>query len=200
MMQDVRNEVYILLDDENPAVRLCAGIRSRGFGMNLYFQRLQDAIESATRNMSVAELKQRPAEGKWSSAEIMEHLNLTYTGTVKNLERSLAAGRPLGGAPTLKQRLKSSLVVDFGYLPNGRKSPEAAKPKGTQAENILREINSRIVQLDDVIEKCETKFGKRSFVANHPILGPFTMQQWRKFHWVHGRHHIRQIEWMRNKS
>jgi len=168
--------------------------------MNSYFQRLQDAIESATRNMTAAELSQRPAEGKWSSAEILEHLSLTYTGTVRNLERSLKAGRPLGGVPTMKQRLKSSLVVDFGYLPKGRKSPEGAKPKGMPAENILGEINSQIAQLDDVIEKCESKFGKRSFVANHPILGPFTMQQWRKFHWVHGRHHVRQIKRMRKKS
>jgi hypothetical protein len=168
--------------------------------MNAYFQRLQDAIESATRNMSVAELVQRPAEGKWSPAEILEHLNLTYIGTVKNLERSLAAGRPLGGAPTLQQRLRSSLVVDLGYIPTGRTSPDAAKPKGMGAENILVEINSRIAQLDDVIEKCENKFGKRSFVAKHPMLGPFTMQQWRKFHWVHGKHHIRQIERIRMTS
>jgi len=168
--------------------------------MNPYFQRLQDAIESATRNMTVAELSQRPVEGKWSSAEILEHLSLTYTGTVKNLERSLAAGRPLGGTPSMKQRLRSSLVVDFGYLPGGRESPEAAKPKGMPAENILVEINRHIAQLDDVIEKCEDKFGKRTFVANHPMLGPFTMQQWRKFHWVHGRHHVGQIERMRKKS
>lgn len=165
--------------------------------MNRYFQSLQDAIESATRNMSVAELSQRPAEGKWSSAEILEHLNLTYIGTVKNLERSLTAGRPLGGTPTRKQRLLSSLVTNFGYLRKGRKSPEAAKPMGMHAENILGEINSRIAQLDDVIQKCESKFGERSFVANHPMLGPFTMQQWRKFHRVHGRHHVKQIERMR---
>jgi hypothetical protein len=85
-------------------------------------------------------------------------------------------------------------------LPKGRKSPEAAKPKGMPAENILAEINSRILQLDDVIQKCESKFGKRTFVANHPILGPFTMQQWRKFHWVHGRHHVKQIERMRKPN
>jgi len=168
--------------------------------MNPYFQRLQDAIESATRNMTVAELSRCPAEGKWSAAEILEHLSLTYTGTVKNLERSLAAGRPLGGAPTLMQRFVSSLVVDFGYLPKERKSPEAAKPKGMPAENILGEINNRIAQLDDLIQQCESKFGKRSCVANHPILGPFTMQQWRKFHWVHGRHHVKQIERMRKTS
>lgn len=168
--------------------------------MNPYFQRLQDGIESATRNMSATELMHRPAEGKWSSAEILEHLSLTYIGTVNNLERSLKAGRPLGGVPTLKQRLINTLVMDFAYFPAGRESPEGAKPKGMPAENIVGEINGRIGQLDEVIQKCESKFGKRTFVADHPVLGPITMQQWRKFHWVHGRHHIKQIERMRNPS
>ncbi|MGZ4836286.1 MAG: DUF1569 domain-containing protein [Terriglobales bacterium] len=28
---------------------------------------------------------------------------------------------------------------------------------------------------------------------DHPFLGPLTADEWRKFHWVHGRHHTRQI-------
>ena len=168
--------------------------------MNKYFERLKIAIGSATQGMGINELSQRPAEGKWSIAEVLEHLSLTYSGTVKNLERSLNAGRPLGGTPTLKQRIVNMLVMDFGYFPAGRKSPEGAKPKGMSAETVLGEINGRIVQLDEVIAKCESKFGKRAFVADHPVLGPITMQQWRKFHWVHGRHHIRQIEAMRKPA
>ncbi len=73
--------------------------------MNAHFQRLQAAIDSATQNMSEADMALRPSEGKWSVAEILEHLSLTYKGTAKNMERSLAAGKPLGGKPSLKQRL-----------------------------------------------------------------------------------------------
>jgi hypothetical protein len=29
---------------------------------------------------------------------------------------------------------------------------------------------------------------------DHPFIGPLTADQWRKFHWVHGRHHIRQMQ------
>jgi hypothetical protein len=25
------------------------------------------------------------------------------------------------------------------------------------------------------------------------VLGPLSMQQWRKFHLIHGRHHLKQI-------
>jgi hypothetical protein len=168
--------------------------------MNKYFERLKNAIGSATQGMSVEQLTQHAAEGKWSIAEVVEHLSLTYSGTVKNLERSLNAGRPLGSAPTLKQRVVNMLVMDFGYFPTGRKSPEGAKPKGMSTETVLSEINGRIAQLDEVIEKCESKFGRRAFVADHPVLGPITMQQWRKFHWAHGKHHIKQIERMRKAA
>jgi hypothetical protein len=165
--------------------------------MNTYLQRLQNAITSATRETSDSDLTRPPAEGKWSPAEVLEHLALTYKGTAKNLERSLIAGRPLGGAPTLKQRLTNILVLDLGYFPSGRKSPEAAKPKGMAGEQITSEINGALANMTDVIGKCENKFGDHAHAADHPILGPITMQQWQKFHWVHGRHHIKQILRMR---
>ena len=165
--------------------------------MNAHLQRLQDAIDALTQGITVDDLARRPAEGKWSVAEILEHLSLTYSGTVKNLARTLDAGKTLGGVPTLKQRFRTMLVTDFGYIPSGRKSPEAAKPRGMPSEQILESFKSRIVEMDEVIQACENKFGKRSLVSDHPILGPFTVEQWRKFHWVHGRHHIKQIEQMR---
>ena len=165
--------------------------------MNEYLQRLQVAIESSTREMTDTDLSRRPAEGKWSPAEILEHLGLTYKGTAKNMQRSLTAGQPLGGRPSLKQRLIDVLVLDVGYFPTGRNSPEGAKPRGTSGEHILREMNDRLIDMDAMIQKCETKFGSRAFVADHPVLGPITMQQWPKFHWVHGMHHVRQIFRMR---
>jgi hypothetical protein len=165
--------------------------------MDRRLQRLQEAIESATQGMSDQNLTRRPAEGKWSPAEVLEHLSLTYAGTVRSLERSLKAGRPLGGSPTLKQRINNILMLNFGYFPRGRESPEGAKPKGMPGEKILAEFNSRIADMDEAIQKCETTFGKRTLVVDHPVLGPFTMQQWRKFHWVHGKHHLKQIKQMR---
>ena len=72
--------------------------------MDSYLERLQQAIASATHGMSDEELTRQP-EGKWSAAEVLEHLYLTYTGTQKAFERCLKAGKPLAGAPTLKQRV-----------------------------------------------------------------------------------------------
>ena len=36
-------------------------------------------------------------------------------------------------------------------------------------------------------------FGSDVKLVNHPFLGPLTSDEWRRFHCVHGRHHLRQI-------
>jgi hypothetical protein len=37
-------------------------------------------------------------------------------------------------------------------------------------------------------------------VLDHLILGPLTAAQWRKFHWIHGRHHVKQILRLREQA
>ena len=169
--------------------------------MDLYLDRLQQAIASATRGMTSEELTRHPEghpERKWSAAEILEHLYLTYAGTLKGFERCLKAGKPLVSAPTFKQKLSATLVTEIGYFPKGRKSPEPVRPKGIPAEKIVADIGPQIAAMDKLIAQCEAQYGARSKVLDHPILGPLTARQWRKFHWVHGRHHVKQILERRN--
>jgi hypothetical protein len=54
---------------------------------------------------------------------------------------------------------------------------------------VFAEIDAMSAQLDE----CERKFGARTKILDHPVLGPLTVEQWRKFHWIHGRHHAKQI-------
>ncbi len=160
--------------------------------MDTYLERLRQAIDRATRGMTTEELTRHPP-GKWSTAEVLEHLCLTYAGTIKAFDRCLEAGKPLGGVPTLKQRAFIALVVDLGHFPKGRKSPERVRPKGMLAEHVVADIGPRIAAMDQLITQCEIRYGARTKVLDHPVLGPLTARQWRKFHWVHGRHHVKQI-------
>lgn len=61
-------------------------------------------------------------------------------------------------------------------------------------EKVRAEIGSKIADMDDFLTQCEEKFGTRKELLDHPILGPLTGAQWRKFHVVHGRHHLKQIQ------
>lgn len=167
--------------------------------MDSDLQRLDGAIRSATSGMSAEELTRHP-EGKWCTAEILEHLYLTYTGTIKGFERCLQQNKPLASARTLKHRVQTFVVTRFNYLPEGRKAPTQTTPKGMPPEQVLSEIGSKIAALDDIIERCEARFGKATKVLDHPILGPFTTRQWCKFHWVHGQHHVKQIMKLKKRA
>jgi Protein of unknown function (DUF1569) len=167
--------------------------------MDAYLQRLQAAITSATLGMSIEDLRRHP-EGKWSTAEVLEHLYLTYTGTVKGFERCLHEGKPLARTPMLKDRMRTFVVTGLGHLPEGRKAPERTQPRGMLADEVTREIGLRISAMDEVIAQCEARFGKRTRVLDHPVLGPLTARQWRKFHWVHGQHHLKQIRKLRGAA
>jgi len=159
-------------------------------------QRLQEEIARAVAGLSAEQLSWHPP-GKWCAAEILEHLYLTYTGTVKGFERVAEAGRLLAMAQNWRQRGRTLVVVGFGYFPSDRESPSVARPRGVPTEKVLAEIGPKIAEMDAIMTRCEEMLGGRRKLLDHPILGPLTASQWRKFHLVHGRHHVKQIRRLR---
>ena len=160
--------------------------------MDFCLQQLQEALSAATQDMT-ADLLARRREGKWSTAEILEHLYLTYTGTIKVFEKCLEAGGPIAGKPRLKDRVAVVVVVGLGHMPEGRKAPKSAIPRGISTDRVLAEIAQKVAAMDEIIGRCEQRYGKQTRLVDHPILGPLTGRQWRRFHLVHGRHHVKQI-------
>jgi Protein of unknown function (DUF1569) len=159
-------------------------------------EHLRYALLSAVEGMSDQQMSWHPP-GKWCAAEVLEHLYLTYTGTIKGFEKVMQAGKPLATRPSMAHRGRTLLVIEFGYLPTGRKAPPTALPRGLPPEQMRSEIATKIVEMDQIIEKCEVCFGRRTKLLDHPILGPLTARQWRKFHVVHGQLHEKQIRRLR---
>jgi hypothetical protein len=160
---------------------------------------LQEVLSDAIEGMSADELSRHPV-GKWSAAEILEHLNLSYVGTIKNLERSLASGQLRANSDRSKMRWPRLLITRLGYFPSGRKSPDFVRPRGAPAEQVTSEIMQNISRMDEVITRCESRFPSRNPIADHPILGPLTATEWRGFHRTHGKHHARQILKLRGET
>jgi hypothetical protein len=156
---------------------------------------LRRVLDSAADGMSEEQLKWHP-EGKWSTAEVLEHLFLAFTGTIKGFERVLEAGKPLVKPATLKQRFQTFFVVTCNYLPEGRKAPKQTVPRGLPVEKIRAEVAATIAAMDEIMTRCERRLG-RGNLLDHPILGPLTAAEWRKFHLIHGRHHAKQIDRLR---
>jgi hypothetical protein len=153
-------------------------------------------MQEAARGMAIEELS-RHAPGKWCTAEILDHLAQTFSSSAKALERHLSKGEPAGRRATLMEWLSVLVVVKAGHLPGGRKAPAFAEPQGIEAAQALPYFCETLSLMDDAIMRCEQKFGASAKIAAHPILGPLTADEWRKFHWVHTRHHVRQVERLR---
>lgn len=171
--------------------------------MDSRLEKLKQALESAVEGMSTEQLSWHPAD-KWCAAEVLEHLYLTYTGTIKGFEKVMTTGKPLATSASMTQRVRTLVVVGFGHLPTGRKAPAVAQPRGLPAEMVRGEFGEKIVAMDAIIAQCEARFGRNVRLLDHPILGPLTATQWRKFHLVHGLHHQKQLlrlrEGMRQKD
>lgn len=165
--------------------------------MDSYREETLAALKIA-EGLSADELARRPAPEKWSLGEILEHLSLAYTATTRGAKRCLEGGKPLAGKPSLYHRFAALLVVKIGYFPGGRQAPEMVKPRGTPAEEVARDIKRNFEEMDDTLQLCEQRLGQCK-MADHPVLGPLTVEEWRRFHWVHTRHHMKQVQALRAK-
>jgi hypothetical protein len=167
--------------------------------MDARLDKLKQSLESAVEGMSSEQWSWHPS-GKWCAAEVLEHLYLTYTGTIKGFERMMASGRPLASRASMAQRVRTLVVVGLGHMPAGVKAPAVAVPKGLPAETVRSDFGAKIAAMDAIIAQCEARFGHRVHVLDHPILGPLTAPQWRKLHLVHGQHHCKQLLQLRESA
>ena len=159
--------------------------------MTTHIDRLSKELETVLQGVT-ARMAEAPAQ-KWSAAQILEHLYLSYRGTAKGLSKCLEQGKPLATRSNAKQRMATVLLLTLNYFPPGRKSPERATPRGIPAAEVRKAIFAEMQTMATKLDECERQFGASTKILDHPILGPLTAEQWRKFHWVHGRHHAKQI-------
>src|SRR3984957_2716103 len=160
--------------------------------MDSYLDWLRLELAEAMRGFTDDGMAQSPL-GKWSASQILEHLLLTYQGTNAGLAKCCDKGKPLATRPTLMHRPATLLVVGLGYMPGGRKSPERVVPRGMPPAEVRMAVLPELQKMAANLDDCERRFGARTKIFDHLILGPLTPAQWRKFHWVHGIHHMRQI-------
>jgi Protein of unknown function (DUF1569) len=148
--------------------------------------------ERLTSEMSQADW-QHASPGKWSCAQIFEHLLLSYTATTKGTLKAMELGKPLGGRPTLRDRISTFYVARLGLMPSGRAAPQQTTPKDGAGLESLGQFNDALVAMDATLADAEKRFGSKVKLLDHPILGPLTANEWRRLHRTHARHHLKQI-------
>jgi hypothetical protein len=165
--------------------------------MNPTLQQLHHKLSASLQGLDAAQTQLHPIASpqKWSIQQIATHLLLTYDSTAKVFETRITKGTPTQSKPTPLQRMRSFVVLRLGYLPDGRIAPEAVCPgeaSPLSGEELTRLATENLLRMDAALDLAESLFGSTR-IATHAILGPIRTGDWRRFHSIHGIHHIRQI-------
>src|SRR4051794_5216581 len=168
--------------------------------MDTWLTKARQEIDEATAGMTAEDWRRAP-EGKWTAAHILEHLSLTFSGTAKLLGKRLASETPDAvRSRTLKEYVLQVALFLRQEIPEGRTAPEGVRPVGIDGEEALRRIREYLGTMATRIDEAEKRWGSSATIAVHPILGPLTAERWRKFHFIHTRHHMRQVRERRKQS
>jgi hypothetical protein len=168
--------------------------------MHAVLERVVDQISSEVRHLE-AEVTQRHPNGlvyKWNAQQVVEHLVMGYRLTTEALETRLKKGRlSRKHRRTYLQWTLQMMILSFGAMPRGVPALDETMPKpghfpemsGRELGDLLRR---EIEAMDSVLDACRRRFGIER-VGIHPFLGPLRVDQWRRFHSLHGHHHLTQL-------
>ena len=163
-----------------------------------YLQRAWSLIELSIAGMDNERLTWAP-EGKWSSANLLEHLSRSFMITAKGCRMVLKQGGPELPRPTLYQRWLAFRVIVLGHFPMRVVAPKMVCPRGQSPEEAMRNLLENMVEMDRIMSQCEEKFGKKVEMLSHAYLGPLTTEQWRRFSLFHVRRHMKQLHQLRQQ-
>ena len=133
------------------------------------------------------------ADGKWSPAEITEHLRLVYEGSLRELNRG--SGMRLRTNWLMQRFLRFAFlkkILKTGQFPKGAKAPSEVKPTVTNTDQ-----TAAIAQFSTLAGEFETLLEKRKGDADcglsHHLFGKLSPLEGLQLVTTHMRHHHRQL-------
>ena len=136
---------------------------------------------------------ERGPEGKWTPAQIVEHLALGLTSSAaKFAERRNHA--PMARRPrTPAEKIAKLFVFGLRWFPPGRKAPERTVPPPQMPRAVAEPHFLAGVAAWNHLERELLPHRRADLFVKHPRMGDLTLEEWMRFHLIHARHHARQI-------
>jgi hypothetical protein len=141
----------------------------------------------------------RAPRGKWTVSQVVEHLAVSVDLVAQLLEeRGELHGRRRRSKP--HQTVLRHLVLGTGRLPRGFKTVESAAPCDRPEPELVTAQFRMGVEMTRLLDNQWSRDRKEAVFVRHPYLGDLNLPEWVRFHYIHCRHHSRQIgqllEWM----
>ena len=157
-------------------------------------ERERAALVSRLAHIPTVIQAQRPSPGRWSIAEVLEHLVRIETGVTKLLAlKGQAPPSPDAPAPPAE----AHGTPDFGARVRNRaeriEAPERVRPAGTQsAEEALAQLQLVRVGLLNAFATANPA-ALDTMTHAHPVFGPLTLRSWVSLPADHEARHAAQI-------
>lgn len=160
--------------------------------MTIGLSQLPTLVLGPLRGRNDSEWERAPA-GKWTPAQIVEHLalGLTLSAATFLARRNHA---PMARRPrTPAEQIARFFMFGLRWFPPGRKAPERTTPapqidRATAEGHFLAGIEAW-----DQIDRALLPERRADLFVKHPRMGDLTVEEWMQFHLIHARHHARQI-------
>lgn len=134
----------------------------------------------------------RTVPGKWSLAQIVEHLGIGIDSVATAFEHR-ASKEPMRRRSTPGQAVARHLILGLGRLPRGRRPPEGTVPaERPDPQAAVAQFRMGVSRLETLVQNWPEKRQSEIFVR-HPYLGDLNLPEWVRFFYVHCRHHAPQI-------
>jgi len=154
---------------------------------------LPDLVLGPLRGRADSEWERGPA-GKWTPAQIVEHLALGLTLSAATfLSRRNHA--PMKRRPrTPAEKIARLFIFGLRWFPPGRKSPERTTPP-PQIDRKAAEAHFLAgLEAWDQVDRALLPERRADLFVKHPRMGDLTVEEWMRFHVIHARHHAKQIQ------
>jgi len=135
----------------------------------------------------------RAPPGRWTSAQIVEHLALGIEWSAVGFEDRRARDPMVRRPLTLRERLGKVLGMHLGFFPPFLEAPSKSVP-AAHVERQAAETHFRsAVAKFEAVATLLLPARARDLFVKHPRMGDLTLEEWMEFHRRHARHHARQI-------
>ena len=156
-----------------------------------YLEQTRDGVVAATKGLSDAQMKFKPAPDRWSVAETLEHIALAEDFLMQNVTEKIMKA-PAGAADRDTAKIDAMVLAMIPDRSHKAQAPPELVPTGrwSPSETLDHFLKSRA----RTIAFLKSTPDLREHVADSPIGQPMDAYEWLLFIAAHSERHTKQID------
>jgi len=156
-----------------------------------YLEQTRDGVIAATKGLSEAQMKFKPAPDRWSVAETLEHIALAEDYLLGNVTQNIMKA-PAGPADRDTAKIDAMILAAVPDRSQKRQAPGPLVPSGrwTPAETLAHFEQSRAKTIQFLQSTADLREHASS---DNPFKQPMDAYEWLLFISAHSERHTKQI-------